>query len=747
MLNSSKTHNLDNESADQNEPPKTKMSTKNSHFTHLHPDLILYIFDMLIVQPREFVNIFSLNHHWREFTEHNEVFWERQLCGLLYMFVRNDHQRNNNNNHNDPSLKSKHNNPYGNEIAHIDHIQFYKKYFFNRTEMNILLNQHSIFRSLFKEMHSKLLDFIRTKSIMMHVQFNNDEHVVTEVPIMDLSSQHLSCTIENSFQMDDTHSRESSTRLHDPETRIELIKSIFLYCYNSIKAKKNAQRLKEELQLVTQHDFNWRRTGIFNCDYFDSYNDFEYHSNIVGSDSLTSTIAAQNIDRYWRLLLNLQETDAHKVIQLQKRFLIKCTRKNQGLIKDMVCVLRETSRSYHDSVVLEKTQTVSQQVALNCIFDSIVHQLSYLEKEERMRTFKYLVLTFMIDCFSHQDLFIAASCFESFKNYFQAISYKQVFEQTLDVHYTKIRRLSIKANDERSIFLLEYMLNTIRLSRPLFSSLVYNHNTLSDIALPYYCSLSAEPTLLYVEDPGDEDFLRQCLLKCRNVYLKHGKDEKQFWKDVKNSLRCLCSMDIEISKSQFIIKELFASLKNVGLLTKSNIASEAKKLYLRAWRNGNLETCIEWTKFFVSEFNISPVRVTYEWTTFSSYFTKEELLESSKNFPEIDNKKKKSSKEIEFKDMDCDVICHMNPICDFVLLSGVDTLKEMLKDQFLAQYWNDVVTVPFLYDTLYPRPTIAGDESLVYCCYSFNDNHRLYLKKMKLKQLIQFLINKKEPKN
>ncbi|KAF0978587.1 hypothetical protein FDP41_002407 [Naegleria fowleri] len=720
---------------------------------------------MLVVHPREFVNIFSLNHHWNACTGQNEVFWERQLCGLLFLFVRNEQKECTK----DPS-KSKHKKilPSSNDNdtrpqLHCNHLLlFYNKYFFNRMEMKNLLHRHQIFRMIFKEMHSKLLDFIGSKSMMTVNTIMNEERLLDHrgeiIDENDISvnnnnnSQPITLLSDPLHQGDKVNEFIHSHSLQNPKTTITcLIKSIFISCYNSIKAKKNGQHLKEELGLVAWNDFNWRSTGIFNCDYFDSFSEIDYHLTVVGNDSLVTSIAKQHLDLYWKLLLHLKETDEQKIIRLQKRFLTKYTEKNASIVKEMVTILRETSISFHECVVQEKPQTVSQCVALDCIFDSLSCQLKFLGKEMAIRVMKYLVVTFMVDCFSHPDLYIAASVFQSLKNYFEKHqTYKQIFEQTFEIHYSKLRRLSIKANDERSIFLLEFMLNSLRFSSNLYRYLIYNHNTASDVIRPYYSSLSAKPTLFYIDALDGEYEYRAILLQCKDVYLRHGKDEKQFWKDVKNDLRQLCgTRNIEKSKSMFYVKQLFESLKEADVVTKSNMIMEAKKLFSRAWGLANLEASIEWTKFFVNEFNISPVKITYEWTSFSHYFTSEEIYESSKNFPEMDNKKKKkgSKEDIEFKDLDGDFICNMNPICDFVLCCRVDDLKAMLKDQFLAPYLNDVVTVPFLYDTIYPRPVVAGDESIVYCVINYDDKHRLYLKKMKLKQLILDLVDKKEPKN
>ncbi|KAL9654965.1 hypothetical protein ABK040_008754 [Willaertia magna] len=54
----------------------------------LPSDLILHLFDFLIIPPKDFISIFLLNKYWKENTLDNFTFWERQLLNLLFIYCK-----------------------------------------------------------------------------------------------------------------------------------------------------------------------------------------------------------------------------------------------------------------------------------------------------------------------------------------------------------------------------------------------------------------------------------------------------------------------------------------------------------------------------------------------------------------------------------------------------------------------------------------------------------------------------------
>ncbi|KAL9654946.1 hypothetical protein ABK040_008736 [Willaertia magna] len=53
-------------------------------------EIILHLFDFLIIPPKDFISLFLLNKHWKENTLDDFTFWERQLSNLLFIFCKHE---------------------------------------------------------------------------------------------------------------------------------------------------------------------------------------------------------------------------------------------------------------------------------------------------------------------------------------------------------------------------------------------------------------------------------------------------------------------------------------------------------------------------------------------------------------------------------------------------------------------------------------------------------------------------------
>ena len=107
----------------------------------LPTDTFIYLMDLMMLPPSEYLTLFQINKHWRQMTDLNFFFWERQLGGLFHIFY-------------ELQTMSK----------SVSQCAFFKLYFFDEKKMIDFVRTNTIINSIVKTgFRSGLLDIIKAK--------------------------------------------------------------------------------------------------------------------------------------------------------------------------------------------------------------------------------------------------------------------------------------------------------------------------------------------------------------------------------------------------------------------------------------------------------------------------------------------------------------------------------------------------------------------------------------------------------
>ncbi|KAF0984082.1 hypothetical protein FDP41_007997 [Naegleria fowleri] len=743
---------------------------------HLHQDLILYLFDFLIIPPRDFINVFSLNRHWRECTELNDEFWERQLCDIMYLLYESWKKQELA--HCRPPIGST-NPTMMMKTTMMDSVasdskktrlfmlpdgplsldEFYRKYFFKEETMfspKRMNNKRGgskstsqeiikpLFRKILGTLNHELERWIEEKSIMVREEECTRNAITDPMPpTLNILHHHQDIMMTN---------RKLS------------IKSIFLSTFSRIKEQELWQSIKSQAQKKSTTNLNFL-SSIIHCEYFKYLNEFEFHRDRIRKGlGIYNNLRMDHTISYWEFILNMKETNKRNIISLQRmvfdRAIFKAEQKNHHV---MIDVLQATSNLFAKVAEHQGTETVSQEVALNTIFEGITHYLQCkVSFEKRTKFMKTLLLKLLQDCFyRHTSTHMAIYVFEQFRQYFQK-TYKILFERPLHkqvcTRYDYRRKncfSPLTIDREPQLFLLEYFLNTLYFSQEfLLKFLGHQHSReySEKIACIYYSSSNATPTCEFLNfKNGDIHEYVTALLRCRQVYRKFGRDS-HFEKDLEKQLSNTIFNDPDH-------EDLLLTLFHQGLISKSFTDRCVKRILFSIWDrhlygdvDDKLATMLQETQTILSKFNTDgrlSLEMIHSPYKFLDHFDSCDLDEASQKFPKSILKTKALS---EFKQVGSDDLFDANPLCLFMLNFDPKTeiLLKLLNHSFFTQYWNVIVTVPKLYDMMFPQPVLVGNE-ILYCyrtdSYSIENRYiRLYLKKMTLKQLLNDLIEESKKK-
>ncbi|KAG2381709.1 hypothetical protein C9374_006093 [Naegleria lovaniensis] len=546
------------------------------------------------------------------------------------------------------------------------------------------------------------------------------------------------------------------------------IKYIFVSAFSRIKEQELIRSIQAQVSNNNIATRNWSfLSELVHVEFFKYLTDFDFHRVRIrkGLGIYSQLQQTDHPISYWKFILNMKDTNKSNMISLQRMvfdWTIFREHHNQHWV--ILDFLRATSDVFASMLENEEAETLSQHVSLDSIFDGITHYLQCkFSSKERTKFMKTLLLRFLRDTFSHTNRYMAIFIFEKFKQHFRK-TYNVLFERPLH-KYVKLRSrygyrapssknslFSLYIDSEYQLFLLEYYLNTLYFETEFLVKFITQSSDeyRTKIGLIYYSSSNATPTCEFLDfKPTDVNEGLKTVFQCRKVYEKFGK-EARFEKDLEKEL---IRTVLGVSGHEFLL-----NLSQNGLISKSFTERCTKNILFSIWDrhifrdfDDKLVTMLEDTQTILSKFDTDG-RLSLEKIHLPhknlDHFDSFDLQEASQKFPKC-IRKQKSHKE--FKRVYFDVLYEANPLCLFLLEVGRDTnaLEKVLNHSFFSQYWNTTVTVPYLYDMMYPQPVALGHE-ILYCyddSYSLGDVYfRVYLKKMTLKQLLYELIEKNKEK-
>ncbi|KAG2393205.1 hypothetical protein C9374_009782 [Naegleria lovaniensis] len=558
------------------------------------------------------------------------------------------------------------------------------------------------------------------------------------------------------------HRMENDLRSMKSKRQVS-IQSMFISAFARIKEKglsSNFFTTRMDKQIAS-----WAFVSdlITSCEYFKYFTDFDYYREYIYTGLRVFTKPQiDNSIPCWEYILTLRTlTNKSDIISLQRMvfdWAILRPYKNDPYTV-ILNFLQSTSDMLANFMDRGEAETVSLQVALNSIFDGITDYLKCkLSVERRTNFMKNLIFHLIQGSFNNSTSCMAISIFKQFKQYFQP-SYSDLFQQPLH-KYIQVRSNWITSfpvptiNTDNQLLLLEYFLNSLSFSTEFllkFTLTRKNGAAFAKIGFLYYASPNAKPTCDFIKYSRitDVDDIIRTVLECRKVYEKFGK-MKRFEKDFERRVNDLCF-------SNDIIMKLF----KLRIISNSFRDNYIKDMLYSNWNRDTisdfdhtLTTILQQTQTMLSEYNfheettctnnsLEQIKIPCNYLT-ELHFDYWELKESAEKFP----KSILNQKSIEFKRVGHDCLFQSNPV-GLLLLSlrvvkkhDADALQKALNHAFFTQFWNSTVTVPYLYDCLYPQPVAIGNET-IYCKEnSYGDDYyrRVYLKKMTVKQLLQEIL-------
>ena len=630
----------------------------------LPSEVIAHLLDMLIIPPSDYVTIFLLNRYWRECTELDKHFWERQLCGLLFIFVRNE--------------KS------GSEYK--DLVSFYRSHFFDSHSMAQLFNSFGILRSIFKP--------DTRRELIRLVDNNSDQHIW------------------------------------------KLYRNIFITCYNRVCTSMLSNRVRNDFDMDTK--FNMRKLGIYNCEYFKTIDDLDYHLGHV--KQMTTSV---DCSHHWNSILKLDSFDSDRLQQLQISFLQRIevifSERHAfyqfAAVFGTLCVhLEEIERGFRE-------KNVSTELAVDSLFTVISKIIQKQEKKERPIVFKKYVLLFFNEKARNNVIYFntMVTILEEFRQRF--IEYYNM-GNVLDLFLWKtIHEFNIT---DESIILIKYLLDTYQLTSKLFKVL-FGYNP--KVNRLYYQSKNAQPTVEHFEFSDSVGDSFNFLDEVHKIYLKTHKNDKQFWKDILKKFNAVYHFGDEMNTDRNIVK-LFELLSNCGSVTKNEVNKYKKKLFSSVWEQNlndlrfsiddeqqvldDMHESFWWTKFFETELKLELSQVESEVTMYFQ-FSPQDLELAHEALP----KKVLNQEFIPFHHTEQLI----NPLCLFILNNrcNLEILQRIMKEECLRKTLTSTINVPYLYDLMSPPPVVSGKETVT-CVSYLSYKFRLFQKRTSMKQLLTELI-------
>ncbi|KAL9653412.1 hypothetical protein ABK040_002048 [Willaertia magna] len=166
----------------------------------LTSDIILHLFDFLIIPPKDYISVFLINKYWKEITHDNFLFWERQLSNLFFFVYKNNFIENRKQKRRINLEKNNKNNLIKRETDNID--DFYLFYFHNINNFsNLLKLNFNHFFTKRKRLQNEIIEIIKNKENIseLKIKFNKLYNYIFNINIMRLHREKINTNnkIEN----------------------------------------------------------------------------------------------------------------------------------------------------------------------------------------------------------------------------------------------------------------------------------------------------------------------------------------------------------------------------------------------------------------------------------------------------------------------------------------------------------------------------------------------------------------------
>ncbi|KAL9648987.1 hypothetical protein ABK040_008366 [Willaertia magna] len=256
----------------------------------LTKDIILHLFDFLIIPPKDFISVFLLNKPWKENTLDNLIFWEKQLSNLFFIYYKNK-----------PEIEQK------------DIFLFYKMFFLNPNNLqlcrtNFVNNDTILFFKLYKTLSQKR-NCNDIKKIFIEIYdnfyFNDQYDILNYNYIETVSFNRFNNLLNNTYSYND-----------DKELNYGLNK-----VFNKLILKKDLELFKDlndSFYYVTyKNRYKKSKLVTIICNYLQNDKKYCFLFNHI-KDALEQLFATKNRNQIFNYLF----IKVFENLQLEKNFTI-----------------------------------------------------------------------------------------------------------------------------------------------------------------------------------------------------------------------------------------------------------------------------------------------------------------------------------------------------------------------------------------------------------------------------------------
>ena len=492
----------------------------------LRPEIIVTIFDSMIIRPQDFLNIFLINKHWRQHTELNTMFWKRQLAGI-FMFLSNIDR---------------------NGCPVVDHV------YISGVKTQVKYDLECVYQKFFDLESLKALTQSNSVLRSLHLPFASLFHT--------LQRQH-------GEELD-----------HD----FVVVKNFFLETFFGVTKKKNNHYIRLVLGLVEEGNdvFNWSKTGIYNCEYF--YEDeIEKNEQILGGDSALTSLLVSNLVPYWSYIGSIKTENTERVKALQDKILNRYLLPKDEFVKLFTRLLHATLERIP---IDEKEEVIEQKI--QPLMDVFPKYFNRIEQTKRCGEFEKLILSLFYSSLSLDNPSLAIHVLERIKQALSSI-YEQLRTLQYHRSLMRLYNGSIEDKSLKTVEYLcnNYKVNSeaIFLWSDLNFYQVFKIYYNSSGAI-----LDVDRRLWRILDLEDEEELFSAIDIYQHFLERNGKDKKEFFKEMCKTgavfeifrIR-ISGLDEEKFKTKLRIAKRLTSLISTHL-PKDHYLPNLKRSLRKRWR-------------------------------------------------------------------------------------------------------------------------------------------------------------------
>ncbi|KAG2392411.1 hypothetical protein C9374_012663 [Naegleria lovaniensis] len=669
-------------------------------------DIVLHMTDLLILQPQDLVNLFQINHHWKEITDQNEIFWERQLAGLFCLILSSNNDSDNKTCGNERQNITK-------EFKKVD--SFYRKFFFNRNEMRKLLSCNSMLKGLLFQKTQQRNDFLTI--------IDNNEKKLNSMNIQG-------------------------------ENNICFVKKVVTSLISLIRQQIHTDIQKRLWKINNQHNDHsnhvWKALEQYE---FFKRNEYFQNEKMIRFGS-TIDLHTTYFSNYWNYLLSLKLDDDEsktKSHYLQQLFLDQSILPKKNVLHKIITLLKCTCNFISQFEEHERNlecRMITFQKAIEKLFLMLCGHFRKMSLSTRIEKFIELTIETIMQVEEFSDLYLFLWVLEEQRT---CIHVNLLDNYTILLKFRESQQQRFNCSTERKLQIFSYISQYYYLDPNIAAafcrledvtmkmSILFSYYS-APLALPYII-----PEMKAIHCEENDNAVLDLLRLCHSVFLRHGKSTIKLLKNFLHEQQPFVSV---VKRLYNNIPALERKLKFYyrmcsEYLPKDKILPFLKRAYLECWNNSllSLDATKSLTELFIDVFDLKPSNCSVD------RYGKD-LAEYISQWQEFSVKDAilcyQMTNEEEYRLLHIKV----HPIAHFLIMqrhwgNNYGKALQVIKDEYFKQFGNDKIHVPVLITNLQEDKQLVTDDRKVKLLLKIPFNSakikqlKIYVKEITLRELFQ----------